>query len=96
MVPLSTLATIEPSGGPDVVLPLNRLPRPSHGQFLRRATPAARPAPPWKRWPPSLPHSFATNGTGTTYQEKERGNEGPIFRRCALASAVVLFLAALV
>ncbi len=94
MVPLSTLATITPSGGPDVVYRYNRFraiqilggPAPgySSGQALQAMQEVAA----------SLPPGFSFEWTGTTYQEKlAEGNEAAIFGFAAVL--VFLFLAAL-
>jgi multidrug efflux pump len=94
MVPLSTLATIEPSGGPDVVYRYNRfrsiqiLGGPSPGHSTGQASAAM------EQVAASLPPGFGYEWTGTTYQEKEaQGNEVAIFGFAAVL--VFLFLAAL-
>ena len=95
MVPLSTLATVEPRGGPDVVYRYNRFraiqilggPAPgySSGQAQQAMEEVAQLA---------LPAGFGFEWTGTTYQEKQaQGNEGAIFGFAAVL--VFLFLAAL-
>jgi multidrug efflux pump len=94
MVPLSTLATIEPAGGPDVVYRYNRfraiqiLGGPAPGYSTGQASAAM------EQLAANLPPGFGFEWTGTTYQEKQaEGNEGAIF---GFASVLVfLFLAAL-
>jgi multidrug efflux pump subunit AcrB len=94
MVPLSTLATITPSGGPDVVYRYNRfraiqiLGGPAPGYSTGQANEAM------EQVAASLPAGFGFEWTGTTYQEKQsQGNEGIIFGFAAVL--VFLFLAAL-
>jgi hydrophobe/amphiphile efflux-1 (HAE1) family protein len=94
MVPLSTLATITPSGGPDVIYRYNRfraiqiLGTPAPGYSTGQATAAM------EQVARSLPPGFGFEWTGTTYQEKEsQGNELAIFGLAAVL--VFLFLAAL-
>jgi hydrophobe/amphiphile efflux-1 (HAE1) family protein len=95
MVPMSTLATIQPSGGPDVIYRYNRFraiqilggPAPgySSGQATRAMEEVANT---------TLPAGYGFEWTGTTYQEKQaQGNEGAIFGFAAVL--VFLFLAAL-
>ena len=95
MVPLSTLATITPSGGPDVVYRYNRfraiqlLGTPAPGYSSGQASNAMEEVA-----AASLPQGFGYEWTGTTYQEKQaQGNEGAIFGFAAVL--VFLFLAAL-
>jgi multidrug efflux pump len=94
MVPLSTLATIEPAGGPDVVYRYNRfraiqiLGGPAPGYSTGQASAAM------EQLAANLPPGFGFEWTGTTYQEKQaQGNEGAIFGFAAVL--VFLFLAAL-
>jgi multidrug efflux pump len=94
-VPLSTLATITPSGGPDVVYRYNRfraiqlLGTPAPGYSSGQASSAMEEVA-----AASLPQGFGYEWTGTTYQEKQaQGNEGAIFGFAAVL--VFLFLAAL-
>jgi hydrophobe/amphiphile efflux-1 (HAE1) family protein len=95
MVPMSTLARIAPSGGPDVIYRYNRFraiqilggPAPgySSGQATNAMEEVART---------SLPQGYGFEWTGTTYQEKQaQGNELAIFGFAAVL--VFLFLAAL-
>jgi multidrug efflux pump len=95
MVPMSTLASIQPTGAPDVIYRYNRFraiqilggPAPgySSGQASKAMEEVAAGA---------LPPGFGYEWTGTTYQEKEaQGNEGAIFGFAAVL--VFLFLAAL-
>lgn len=95
MVPLSTLASIEPSTGPDVIYRYNRfraiqiLGGPaagySSGQAVNAMQELARS---------TLPPGYGFEWTGTTYQEQQaQGNEGAIFGFAAVL--VFLFLAAL-
>ncbi|HYP07887.1 MAG TPA: efflux RND transporter permease subunit, partial [Bryobacteraceae bacterium] len=95
MAPLSTLATIEPSTGPDVIYRYNRFraiqilggPAPgfSSGEASAAMAEVARA---------TLPAGFDFEWTGTTYQEQQaQGNEGAIFGFAAVL--VFLFLAAL-
>jgi len=95
MVPLSTLATITPSGGPDVVYRYNRfraiqlLGTPAPGYSSGQASTAMEEVA-----AASLPQGYGYEWTGTTYQEKQaQGNEGAIFGFAAVL--VFLFLAAL-
>ena len=95
MVPLSTLATITPFGGPDVIYRYNRfraiqlLGGPAPGYSSGQATAAMEQIA-----ATSLPQGFGYEWTGTTYQEKQaQGNEGAIFGFAAVL--VFLFLAAL-
>jgi multidrug efflux pump len=95
MVPLATLATITPSGGPDVVYRYNRfraiqlLGSPAPGYSSGQASAAMEEVA-----AASLPQGFGYEWTGTTYQEKQaQGNEGAIFGFAAVL--VFLFLAAL-
>jgi multidrug efflux pump subunit AcrB len=95
MVPLSTLATVTPSGGPDVVYRYNRfraiqlLGTPAAGYSSGQASAAMEEVA-----AASLPQGFGYEWTGTTYQEKQaQGNEGAIFGFAAVL--VFLFLAAL-
>jgi len=94
MVPLSTLATIAPSGGPDVIYRYNRfraiqiLGGPAPGYSSGQASDAM------EQLAASLPPGFGFEWTGTTYQEKQaQGNELAIFGFAAVL--VFLFLAAL-
>src|SRR5204863_1438942 len=94
MVPLSTLATIKPAGGPDVVYRYNRfraiqiLGGPAPGYSTGQANDAM------EQVAATLPPGFGFEWTGTTYQEKQsQGNEGIIFGFAAVL--VFLFLAAL-
>jgi hydrophobe/amphiphile efflux-1 (HAE1) family protein len=94
MVPMSTLATITPSGGPDVVYRYNRfraiqlLGGPAPGYSSGQATAAM------EELAAGLPQGFGFEWTGTTYQEKQaQGNEGAIFGFAAVL--VFLFLSAL-
>jgi multidrug efflux pump subunit AcrB len=95
MVPLSTLATITPSGGPDVVYRYNRfraiqlLGTPAPGYSSGQASSAMEQVA-----NETLPQGYGYEWTGTTYQEKQaQGNEGAIFGFAAVL--VFLFLAAL-
>ena len=95
MVPLSTLATIEPSSGPDVVYRYNRfraiqiLGGPAPGHSSGEATQAMQAVA-----NSVLPPGYSFEWTGTTYQEKQaQGNEGAIFGFAAVL--VFLLLAAL-
>jgi multidrug efflux pump len=95
MVPMSTLATITPSGGPDVIYRYNRfraiqlLGTPAAGYSSGQASAAMEEVA-----AASLPQGFGYEWTGTTYQEKAaQGNEGAIFGFAAVL--VFLFLAAL-
>jgi hydrophobe/amphiphile efflux-1 (HAE1) family protein len=95
MVPLSTLATIAPSGGPDVIYRYNRfraiqiLGGPAPGYSSGQAADAMEQVA-----NSTLPAGFGFEWTGTTYQEKQaQGNEGAIFGFAAVL--VFLFLAAL-
>jgi multidrug efflux pump len=94
MVPLSTLATIAPTGGPDVIYRYNRfraiqiLGGPAPGYSSGQASDAM------EQVAAGLPNGFGFEWTGTTYQEKQaQGNEGAIFGFAAVL--VFLFLAAL-
>jgi multidrug efflux pump subunit AcrB len=94
MVPLSTVASVEPAGGPDVIYRYNRfraiqiLGGPAPGYSSGQATEAM------EQIAASLPAGFGFEWTGTTYQEKQaQGNEGAIFGFAAVL--VFLFLAAL-
>src|SRR5262249_13232019 len=95
MVPMSTLATIEPAACPDVIYRYDRLravqilggPAPgySSGQATKAMEEVANA---------TLPAGYGFEWTGTTYQEKQaQGNEGAIFGFAAVL--VFLFLAAL-
>jgi hydrophobe/amphiphile efflux-1 (HAE1) family protein len=95
MVPLSTLASVEPSTGPDVIYRYNRfraiqiLGGPAPGYSSGEATQAMQEVA-----AATLPPGFDFEWTGTTYQEKQaQGNEGAIFGFAAVL--VFLFLAAL-
>jgi multidrug efflux pump subunit AcrB len=95
MVPLSTLATITPSGGPDVIYRYNRfraiqiIGGPAPGYSSGQASDAMEQVA-----NATLPSGFGFEWTGTTYQEKAaQGNEGAIFGFAAVL--VFLFLAAL-
>ncbi len=95
MVPISTVASIRPSAGPDVIYRYNRYravqilggPAPgySSGQAIQAMQEVAQSA---------MPAGFAYEWTGTTYQERQaEGNELAIY---GLASVLVfLCLAAL-
>ncbi|HTM51584.1 MAG TPA: multidrug efflux RND transporter permease subunit [Bryobacteraceae bacterium] len=94
MVPMSTLATIQPTGGPDVIYRYNRfraiqiLGGPAPGYSTGQANGAMEQAA------ASLPPGFGFEWTGSTYQEKQaQGNELAIFGFAAVL--VFLFLAAL-
>jgi hydrophobe/amphiphile efflux-1 (HAE1) family protein len=94
MVPLSTVASVEPAGGPDVVYRYNRfraiqiLGVPAPGYSSGQATQAMEEAA------AALPPGYGFEWTGTTYQEKEaQGGELAIFGFAAVL--VFLFLAAL-
>ena len=95
MVPLSTLAAVKPSTGPDVIYRYNRfrsvqiLGGPAPGYSSGEATQAMQ-----ELAAATLPPGFDFEWTGTTYQEKQaQGNEGAIFGFAAVL--VFLFLAAL-
>ncbi|HYP13676.1 MAG TPA: efflux RND transporter permease subunit, partial [Bryobacteraceae bacterium] len=95
MVPVSTLANIQPSSGPDVVYRYNRfraiqiLGSPAPGYSSGDATRAIQEVA-----EATLPGGFGFEWTGTTYQEKQaQGNEAAIFGFAAVL--VFLFLAAL-
>ena len=95
MVPLSTLASVEPSTGPDVIYRYNRfraiqiLGGPAPGYSSGEATQAMQEVA-----AATLPRGFDFEWTGTTYQEKQaQGNETAIFGFAAVL--VFLFLAAL-
>src|SRR5262249_37805900 len=94
MAPMSTLAAIQPAGGPDVIYRYNRfraiqiLGGPAPGFSTGQATAAM------EQVAASLPAGFGYEWTGTTFQEKQaEGNEGAIFGFAAVL--VFLFLAAL-
>ncbi len=95
MVPMSTLARVQPSSGPDVIYRYNRFraiqilggPAPgySSGQAAKAMQEVAEA---------TLPQGFGYEWTGTTYQEQQaQGNEAAIFGLAAVL--VFLFLAAL-
>lgn len=95
MVPLSTLASVEPSTGPDVIYRYNRfraiqiLGGPAPGYSSGEATNAME-----RVAASNLPPGYGFEWTGTTYQEKEaQGNETAIFGFAAIL--VFLFLSAL-
>jgi multidrug efflux pump len=95
MVPMSTLANIQPTGGPDVIYRYNRfraiqmLGGPAPGYSSGQATKAMEEVA-----NATLPPGYGFEWTGTTYQEKQaQGNEGAIFGFAAVL--VFLFLAAL-
>jgi multidrug efflux pump subunit AcrB len=95
MIPLDTLATVTPSGGPDVIYRYNRfraiqiLGGPAPGYSTGQASAAMEEVA-----AQSLPPGFGYEWTGTTYQEKQaQGNELAIFGFAAVL--VFLFLAAL-
>ena len=95
MIPLDTLASVAPSGGPDVIYRYNRfraiqiLGGPAPGYSTGQASAAMEQVA-----AESLPPGFGYEWTGTTYQEKEsQGNELAIFGFAAVL--VFLFLAAL-
>ena len=95
MIPLSTLATITPSGGPDVIYRYNRfraiqiIGGPAAGYSSGQATAAMEQVA-----ATSMPQGFGYEWTGTTYQEKQaEGNEAAIFGFATVL--VFLFLAAL-
>ena len=95
MAPLSTLASVEPSTGPDVIYRYNRfravqiLGGPAPGYSSGEASQAMAEVA-----AATLPAGFDFEWTGTTYQEKQaQGNEGAIFGFAAVL--VFLFLAAL-
>jgi hydrophobe/amphiphile efflux-1 (HAE1) family protein len=95
MVPMSTLAKIEPSSGPDVIYRYNRfrsiqiLGGPAPGYSSGQAVQAMREVA-----ASTLPPGFGYEWTGTTYQEQQaQGNEAAIFGFAAVL--VFLFLAAL-
>jgi len=94
MIPMSTLARIEPSGGPDVIYRYNRfraiqiLGGPAPGYSTGQASKAMEEVA------AGLPSGYGFEWTGTTYQEKQaQGNESAIFGFAAVL--VFLFLAAL-
>jgi hydrophobe/amphiphile efflux-1 (HAE1) family protein len=94
MIPMSTLARIEPSGGPDVIYRYNRfraiqiLGGPAPGYSTGQASKAMEEVA------AGLPAGYGFEWTGTTYQEKQaQGNESAIFGFAAVL--VFLFLAAL-
>jgi len=95
MAPMSTLATVAPYGGPDVIYRYNRfrviqiIGSPAPGYSSGQATAAMEQVA-----AENLPEGFGYEWTGTTYQEKQaQGNEGAIFGFAAVL--VFLFLAAL-
>ena len=95
MVPLSTLANIQATGGPDVIYRYNRfraiqiLGGPAPGYSSGQASKAMEEVA-----AATLPAGYGYEWTGTTYQEKQsQGNEGAIFGFAAVL--VFLFLAAL-
>jgi hydrophobe/amphiphile efflux-1 (HAE1) family protein len=95
MVPLSTLASVEATGGPDVIYRYNRfraiqiLGNPAPGYSTGQATAAMEEVA-----AQALPPGFGYEWTGTTYQEKAaQGSELAIFGFAAVL--VFLFLAAL-
>src|SRR5581483_6152507 len=95
MVPLSTLLSIQPTTGPDVVYRYNRfrsvqlLGGPAPGYSSGDATAAMEEVA-----SRNLPSGFGFEWTGTTFQEKlAQGNEGFVFGFAAVL--VFLFLAAL-
>ncbi len=95
MVPLSTLATVKGTTGPDVIYRYNRfraiqiLGAPAPGFSSGEATDAMQQVA-----AATLPSDYGFEWTGTTYQEKQaQGNEGAIFGFAAVL--VFLFLAAL-
>ncbi len=95
MVPLSTLSSVTPTAGPEVVYRYNRyravqlLGGPSPGASSGQAVGAME-----QLATTGLPAGFGYEWTGTTYQEKEaQGNEGVIFGFAAVL--VFLCLAAL-
>ena len=95
MVPLSTLATIEPSTRTGRGLPLQPVPRDPDSRRTR-ARILQRPGSDAMEEVArsTLPPGFGYEWTGTTYQEKQaQGNEGAIFGFAAVL--VFLFLAAL-
>jgi len=94
MIPMSTLASIQPTGGPDVIYRYNRfraiqiLGGPAPGYSTGQANQAMEEVA------AGLPAGFGFEWTGTTYQEKQaQGNEAAIFGFAAVL--VFLFLAAL-
>ncbi len=95
MAPMSTLANVQPYGGPDVIYRYNRfrviqlIGNPAPGYSTGQASAAME-----KVAEEVLPPGFGYEWTGTTYQEKQaQGNEGAIFGFAAVL--VFLFLAAL-
>lgn len=95
MVPLSTVASVQPSGDPDVIYRYNRfravqiLGGPAPGYSSGQATAAMEAVA-----ASALPSGYGFEWTGTTYQEKEaQGSELAIFGFAAVL--VFLFLAAL-
>jgi hydrophobe/amphiphile efflux-1 (HAE1) family protein len=95
MVPLSTVASVEATGGPDVIYRYNRfraiqiLGNPAPGYSTGQATAAMEQVA-----AQALPPGFGYEWTGTTYQEKAaQGSELAIFGFAAVL--VFLFLAAL-
>jgi len=92
---MSTLATLTPSGSPDVVYRYNRfraiqlLGTPAPGYSSGQASSAMEEVA-----AANLPQGYGYEWTGTTYQEKQaQGNEGAIFGMAGVL--VFLFLAAL-
>ncbi len=95
MVPLSTVASVDASGGPDVIYRYNRfraiqiLGSPAPGYSSGQATAAMEQVA-----ATALPPGYGFEWTGTTYQEKAaQGSELAIFGFAAVL--VFLFLAAL-
>ncbi len=95
MVPLSTVASVQATGGPDVIYRYNRfraiqiLGSPAPGYSTGQATAAMEEIA-----ASALPPGFGFEWTGTTYQEKQaQGSELAIFGFAAVL--VFLFLAAL-
>jgi hydrophobe/amphiphile efflux-1 (HAE1) family protein len=95
MVPLSTVASVDPTGGPDVIYRYNRfraiqiLGSPAPGYSSGQATAAMEQIA-----ASALPPGYGFEWTGTTYQEKQaQGSELAIFGFAAVL--VFLFLAAL-
>ncbi len=95
MVPLSTVASVDASGGPDVIYRYNRfraiqiLGSPAPGYSSGQATAAMEQVA-----AQALPPGYGFEWTGTTYQEKAaQGSELAIFGFAAVL--VFLFLAAL-
>ena len=94
MVPLSTLATVRPVSGPEVVYRYNRF---RTAKILGQAAPgysSGQAAAAMEEIAANLPPGYDYEWTGTVYQEKlAAGAEGFIFGFAALL--VFLFLAAL-